>query len=175
MSAAASASRELPYYVQGFGGSSALLDLTATTVKNLPYAFFSTELHMNNLTNFITARVSYGECALRSVASSVYNFSIATVFTAMALATLGRNETIYTATLKYWMYTGLAVASVGVAIIGIVSTQTAAAITGGFLGATGGYAAVSADEDVGVMIRQLFKENRKKSSRCYLKGPTSEI
>jgi hypothetical protein len=116
---------ELPGYVQGSLGSSALLDISTAAIKNLPYAFLAEELHCNDLTNLLTSKISYGEVLLRSTASTVYNFAVGTIFLGLSILSLGQISSIYTATRKFWIYTTLSAMSVGVAALGVISSRAA--------------------------------------------------
>src|SRR5271170_6946224 len=136
-----SASIELPSYVQGVLGSSALLDIAVTSAKNFPYAFLANELHINDLSNLLTSKISYGETALRSMASAVYNFAIGSVFTALAVLTLGQSSSINAAMKKFWIYTALSVATINVAMTGLVSARAAIIATGLLLTSSTAYVA----------------------------------
>ncbi len=152
-----STSIELPSYAQGVLGSSALLDLSATAVKNIPYAFLATELHINDLSNLLTSKISYGETLLRSIASAVYNFAIATAFTALAIPTFGQSSSINNATKKFWIYTTLSIASVGIAMVGLISARAAIVATGLILTSSTAFVIQSTQSSIVKTAKHYFK------------------
>ncbi len=109
---------ELPGYYQGILGSSALWNLSFTSLKH-------TVSPKNSLSEAVTSRVSYGEATVHSLVSAVYNCAIAALCTAALLFTFGLNTKINNAFQKYWIYTALAAASLAIATIGIISPEAA--------------------------------------------------
>lgn len=158
------AKMELPGYAQGVLASSALLDVSTTSVKNIPYVFFSKEMEINDLTNFATARISFGEAALRSLVSAVYNLVFATVFTAVAVATLGQAKGVNNAMQKYWIHAGLGAASSAAATAGVIIPKAGVMATGGLLAISAKYVIHSAEKDIIAQVQDLFKEHKDKVS-----------
>lgn len=116
--------------------SSALQQLVSTQITNAPYTFLTEEIHLDWE---ITHRSRYVECAFSSGINSVYNFAMSLVFSTASLVTLGKYQEINDLTERYWIHTGLALASAVISVVGVFSGQAATAMTGSL-----GYATIRA-------------------------------
>ncbi len=100
--------------------SSALLNVSLVSLKNVPYVFAGDQLNINDWSSFISSRIRYMETALFSVVSLVHNVVFATVFSALALVTLGQISKLNQLATKHLVQTGLAIGSFVVSVIGTI-------------------------------------------------------
>lgn len=103
--------------------SSSLMQVTLVTAKNLPGTIFHDNSVLQLFENPISMRMRYVESGLQSVASVVYNLACSLVFTLASVITFGQVDILTDQAKKHWVHTALAVASVGISVIGAVSPE----------------------------------------------------
>lgn len=105
--------------------SAPLFSITTLALKNYPYVSMGTKLGMDTLDHFFSSRCSYLEAALISIASTIHNVALFVFYTGLTLATLGLASQIRYGCKKHWRHTGHALASFGIALMGMVLPKLA--------------------------------------------------
>jgi hypothetical protein len=106
-----------------FLDSSALVNVTLTSLKTVPYTFFSGSALFEQFDNGLSVRLRYAEVAFTSAAATVYNLALALVCTLATVVTFGQVQMVKDQMKKHWIHTALAAASVGIATVGTVSPE----------------------------------------------------
>lgn len=112
-----------------FWESSALMQLTVVTLKNLPYALLANGFGINDFFHFISSKTNYLEVACISTASAVYNFFLAIFYTGMMAVTLGLSTQFNYSCKKHWMHIVYSITALGISIIGVVSPFVGVVLT----------------------------------------------
>ncbi len=103
--------------------SGPMVNVTLTSLKNVPYVLFGDTALLQQFDNGLSARMRYGEALLMGLAGVVYNFVFSLFFTAASVVTLGQVQMISDQMKKHWVHTAEAVAAVGISVVGIVSPE----------------------------------------------------
>lgn len=116
-----------------YGESSALTQLTFTSIKNIPYVFFADKFENFDICHFFSSRASYLESGLMSVASVVHNFVMGLIYTIAVVVTLGTSKTLNHSFSKHWHHCGYAGICVAIASVGLVTPTWGAKLNFGII------------------------------------------
>ena len=109
-----------------FVNSTAVQVVTIATFKNLPFIAFGSHLEINNLCHWLSARVSYLEASLMTLASFIHNFAMSLLYTGLAALAFGFSDQLNFSCYQHWQHTAYSVLFFGVAFIGILIPTLAA-------------------------------------------------
>ena len=138
--------------------SGALFQVSYATVKNIPYALLSKEMGTNDLSHFISARVTYIEATVMALASTVCNLAFAFFYTGLSIATLGLSDTFNFGTRMHWRHVTYGAVSTGIGAVGVLLPYYGAGLNLLFLQATLNIMKACYGHDVHLFERPLLKE-----------------
>ena len=81
-----------------------LVQLSAVTLKNLPYVLMAKQFEINDLCHALSSRVHFLEGALLSMASTIFHFAIAVLYTGIALMAAGLSKNLNYSSEKHWSH-----------------------------------------------------------------------
>jgi hypothetical protein len=99
--------------------SSAMVQMTHATVRNIPYAFLAKEFGINDLCHALTSRVTFFEATLVCLVSLVHHVFFASVYTCLSLMTLGLSEHLNFTCKKHWAHLSYSLVGSGVGFVGV--------------------------------------------------------
>lgn len=105
--------------------SSALISTTMTVFKNYSYVSMGNKLGINDICHFFSSRVAYLETALVALACAVYNAAFVVLYAGLTLVTFGLMEQMQFSCKKHWRHTAYALASLGIALLGMAHLASA--------------------------------------------------
>lgn len=103
--------------------STALLQITYTTLKNLPYINFAPKFEINDVAHALSSRISYLEASLLCLASSVHNIFCAVVYTFFFIGSFGCSANINTTCRVHWVLCMYGILGMGIGFIGMAKPK----------------------------------------------------
>lgn len=101
--------------------SSALLQVSNATIKNIPYAFLAKEMGLNDVSHMLSSRITYLEGALLTAVSTISNLFFALFYTGLSVATLGLSSSMNFGMRKHWHHVTYGAAATSVAALGVIT------------------------------------------------------
>lgn len=98
--------------------STALLQVSHASLKNIAYAFASKELGKNNLSHSLSSRLNYFEAVVASVASVAASLFLALLYTALVVASFGISKDLKFGCFKQWCHVKHGLYSCGIGLVG---------------------------------------------------------
>jgi len=83
--------------------SSALIHTAYNVLRNAPYSFKARDFSVNDLSHFLSSRISFLEATLVSAASTVHHLFFAVIYTMVIIATLGVAENLVRDCHHHWI------------------------------------------------------------------------
>ena len=138
--------------------SGALFQTLYATVKNMPCALLSKEMGTNDLSHFISSRVTYIEAMVMALASTVCNLAFAFFYTSLYVATVGLSEEFNFATRMHWRHVIYGIASTVIGTAGVLFPYYGVGLSLLFLQTTFNMMKDCYRHDVHLFERPLLKE-----------------
>ncbi|NGX60476.1 MAG: hypothetical protein KR126chlam3_01651 [Chlamydiae bacterium] len=113
--------------------SSALLQVSYASLKNIPYEFLEKDF---SLTQMLASRVTFLEAGLMSLASAVTNLFFAIVYTFLVVLTLGLSENLLARCKVHWMHMTYGFIMTGISACGVIRPYYGIGLNGLFLKST---------------------------------------
>lgn len=100
--------------------SSALVQLSYTSLKNVPFAFLAKEFDINTISHSLSTRVDFIEATLMCVVSLIYQLACTIFYTAAVVGTIGLSDHLNFRCSLHWTHATYAFISSGIGIVGVI-------------------------------------------------------
>ncbi|MBS0629357.1 MAG: hypothetical protein JSS30_03930 [Verrucomicrobia bacterium] len=103
--------------------SSALIHTAYNVLRNAHYSFKAADFGVNDLSHFLSARVSFLEGALISLASTVHNFFFALIYTIAIVGTFGVAQSLVNNCNHHWINCYYSFLTTGSGLASVITPQ----------------------------------------------------